>query len=429
MQAVPHPLARRPDRPAPAWRQPVWWLFVGSLSAAHLGVWLGNAGAIALLGCWGLYAVLWPLKAVRAATRSAWPWALPGLALASTIWSLQPGLSARQGAEFLAFTGVGLLMGSSLSPRRITSAFLCGMLVVAVGGLLDGGTTAVQHAGSLASTGGLGSKNTFAQIGSFLLLAAVCCGLDRQQERGMRALAAGCVPLAVAVLVLTRSAGAVQSTAVALALVVPLSLAARIRRPWRGVVLALAAVVAVAAAGLAMAVVLEIGTDRLLADIGKDAGLSGRAYLWQRASELIEARPLLGLGYQAFWVQDTLDAEGLWRASGIASRYGFHFHSLYYETAVELGLLGVAVLAATITATFLRVIYWMFFVSLTEAAFFLALLAVLMVRAYGELDFLFPIADGTELLPMIFAAAGRRGGVLAPVGPAARRWTTPAASP
>lgn len=393
------------DRARVPWRQAPWWLFVISLSAAHLGVWLGNAGAIGLLGCWVAYAAVWPGKAIRAATRSPWPWALPCFALASTLWSVQPGLSFRYGLEFLLFTGVGLLMGSALRPRGIASAFMCGMLVVGLGGLADGTTAAVMHAGSMAATGGLGSKNTFAEIGSLLLLSAGCCGLDREQDRLMRVVAAGCVPLSLGILAATQSAGALESTAVAAALALPLSLAGRLDRPWRGVVVALAMVMAVAVAAFALATVSWVGWDRLLAGIGKDPGLTGRAFLWQRASELIRERPWLGLGYQAFWVQDTLDAEGLWRASGIASRYGFHFHNLYYEAAVELGLVGVAVLAATIAVTGMRVIYWMFFISFTEASFFLALLAVLLVRAYTELDFIFPIADGTELLPMMFAAA------------------------
>ena len=376
-----------------------------SLSAAHLGVWLGNAGAVGLLGCWVAYAALWPAKAIRAATRSFWPWALPCFALASTLWSMQPALSLRYGCEFMLFTGVGLLMGSSVRPRDVTSAFMCGMLVVGLGGLADGTTTLVMHAGSTAATGGLGSKNTFAEIGSLLLLSAACCGLDREQGRLMRLVAAGCIPLALVILVVTRSAGALESTTVAAGVALPLSLASRMDRRWRGVVVALGAVMAVALAVLMLATVAWIGWDRLLEDIGKDSGLTGRAFLWQRASELIRERPWLGMGYQAFWVRDTLDAEGLWRASGIASRYGFHFHNLYYEAAVELGLAGVVVLSGTIALVGLRVIYWTFFISFTEASFFLALLTVLLVRAYTEMDFIFPIADGTVFLPMMFAAA------------------------
>ena len=389
----------------PPWRNLAWWLFVISLGAGHIGVWLGNAGAIGLLGCWLLYGALWPARAIRAAAQSFWPWALPCLALASTLWSVQPALSFRQGCEFLLFTEVGLLMGSSLRPRAIVSAVMAGMVAVAVGGLLDGTRAVVQHAGSTAATGGLGSKNTFALVGSLLFLSASCCCLDRRQGRLMRMVAAFCVPLSLGILAMTRSDGAIETTAIAAVIALPMSLAERMHRRWRGAVLALCAVAALAAAGAAFALAWSIGTDQLLAAIGKDAGLSGRAFLWQRAAELIGERPLAGVGYQAFWVQETLDAEGLWRGSGIASRYGFHFHSLYYETAVELGLIGVAVLSATLVTTLFRVLYWTFFISMTEASFFLSLMIVLLARSYGEMDFLFPIADGTEFLPMMFAAA------------------------
>ena len=384
-----------------------WWLLVLSLAAAHLGVWVGNAGAVGLLGAWVLYTVLWPMRAARALMTSAWPWLFPAFAVASTLWSVQPGLSFRQGLELVAFTGVGTLIGGALSPRRIASGFLVAMLIVAVGGLADGGQTAVQHAGSMAATGGLGSKNTFAAVGGMLLLAAACCAADAGQDRAARWLGAACVPFGMAILIVARSTGATGATAGALVLAVGLAAAARVRPPWRGAVLALAALLAVAALGWALGAGASIGWDRLLADIGKDSGLSGRAFLWQRAAELIGERPLLGIGYQAFWVQDTPDAEGLWRAAGIASRYGFHFHNLYYEAAVELGLLGVTLLAATMIATAIRVLYWGFTVDLMPACFFIALLAVFVLRSYSELDFVFPIADGTVALPMIFIVAAR----------------------
>jgi hypothetical protein len=56
----------------------------------------------------------------------------------------------------------------------------------------------------------------------------------------------------------------------------------------------------------------------------------------------IAERPLLGHGYQAFWRIGNPVAEDLWRAFGIESRSGFHFHNFYLSNAVEVGVPGVA---------------------------------------------------------------------------------------
>jgi exopolysaccharide production protein ExoQ len=87
----------------------------------------------------------------------------------------------------------------------------------------------------------------------------------------------------------------------------------------------------------------------------KDPTLTGRTYLWYRAADLIHEKPLLGRGYQAFWVQGNIDAEGLWRYFGIEERGGFTFHNTAVELLVTLGWVGLVLMAsvAVIGAVFL----------------------------------------------------------------------------
>jgi exopolysaccharide production protein ExoQ len=80
----------------------------------------------------------------------------------------------------------------------------------------------------------------------------------------------------------------------------------------------------------------------------KDPTLTGRTYLWYRAADLIQEKPMLGRGYYAFWLQGNIDAEGLWRYFGIQERGGFTFHNTLVDILVTLGWVGALVIAATL---------------------------------------------------------------------------------
>jgi exopolysaccharide production protein ExoQ len=80
----------------------------------------------------------------------------------------------------------------------------------------------------------------------------------------------------------------------------------------------------------------------------KDMTLTGRTYLWQRAQEMALERPIGGRGFAAFWQQGNLDAEGLWQFAHIKSRFGFNFHSTYYDILIGMGWIGLIAFAITL---------------------------------------------------------------------------------
>ena len=100
----------------------------------------------------------------------------------------------------------------------------------------------------------------------------------------------------------------------------------------------------------AVAVLLSSMTDELakafLDLTGKDITLTGRTDLWAVAFQEIAERPVLGTGFQAFWVQGNPLAEQLWAMFGIGSRAGFHFHNTLISNTVEIGLVGATLQAA-----------------------------------------------------------------------------------
>ena len=74
--------------------------------------------------------------------------------------------------------------------------------------------------------------------------------------------------------------------------------------------------------------------------VGKDVTLTGRTFLWAEGIKTGMQNPVLGVGYAAFWVPGTLEAEKLWFHFDIPLRTGFHFHNLFINLFVELGLVG-----------------------------------------------------------------------------------------
>jgi len=92
--------------------------------------------------------------------------------------------------------------------------------------------------------------------------------------------------------------------------------------------------------------------DFVLGIFGKDSTLTGRTYLWEQGWEAAQQFPILGYGYAAYWVQGFAEAERLWAEFYITTRTGFHFHNTYIETLVELGFVGVTLIAMVILRSF-----------------------------------------------------------------------------
>jgi exopolysaccharide production protein ExoQ len=140
---------------------------------------------------------------------------------------------------------------------------------------------------------------------------------------------------------------------------------------------------------------------QLLIITGKDVTLSGRTYLWTRASELIRENPLLGAGYGAFWVQGNPYAEELWAHFGLSAG-GFHFHNLWYEMGVDLGYPGIVIALLTVLIVSARAVRWVVRAPSAESFFFLAFVMTIGLRSFLEVD----IFSHFSLFSLIFIAAG-----------------------
>jgi exopolysaccharide production protein ExoQ len=85
--------------------------------------------------------------------------------------------------------------------------------------------------------------------------------------------------------------------------------------------------------------------------LGRDTSLTGRTALWPSVIALIEQRPVLGWGYRAMWQPDdpariVIDQINQWGASSS--------HNAFLEIALQLGLMGVAILVMIIVVALRR---------------------------------------------------------------------------
>jgi len=402
-----HPVHRQPVAgisSSAAWpADPIWWLSFFSFSGFVLATRIGSLGMAICLGSWLLYVAAWPRRCLSWLESYRLPWILPVYAAMSALWSIERGISLKLGFEFIVFTAIAIVAAKAQTSRGLISSFMCALLIGMVLSAVFHTTAAVGTGGEVALIGMFGSKNNLASFACLSMISSISVLGDRYQPRMLRILALLGLLLDPIILIKAHSLGALFAGGGGCGVAAAIVLLARVPSRQRNLLLALSAILA---AGLAIVIVvaLHAGFDvsTVLASAGKDTSLTGRTFLWSRAQEYIAIRPVLGLGYQSFWVQGHVEAEGLWRYAQIESRAGFHFHNLYYETAVELGELGAAIMGVYLLAAGVVAFRAGLSRPSPEAAFLAALMVFYAIRVSVELDFLDPFSPGSFLLPVIW---------------------------
>ncbi len=383
----------------------IWFASAISLTGFSFETRLGGFGIAICLLPWLVVALAWPKRAFAAINHPI-AWMLPAMALLSSVWSIEPALTLRLGFELAVFTGVALIHAHALNARSVLAALLCALSIAVAAGLLFNRPAVIWTTGEVAMTGIFNSKNNFANFTCLLLLTATAVTVDPRQPRALRLLGVAAIVAAPIVLLKAHSLGALIAggfSLVSLGSIVALkTLSGRARGPALIMIVILLALVALV---LKLAVASGLDASSLLQSLGKDASLTGRTFLWSRATDYIAERPLGGVGYQAFWVQGHVEAEGLWRYAHIDSRTGFHFHNLFYETAVELGACGVVALGGFLASTVIVCAIAAARRPGAETGFYLALMIYFLFRIPVELDFLDPFSPGSLLLPLAWVHA------------------------
>lgn len=270
---------------------------------------------------------------------------IPFLALVSTLWSQAPGETFKYSIEFAMTVGFGLMLSAAPRPKAVLWGMFFAFAFYVLAALAFGQVVDVGNDGDSAFSGLTASKNLLADIGSTGLLISLACFVagieDRQRLRALLAL--GVAVAQSYALIEARSAGALLGVAPAVAVFIFLLAL----RPARLATRVLAILLAASSAALAAFAYGNTLIEDAMTFFDKDPTLTGRTYLWERAGDFISENPLLGKGFNAFWLQGNPDAEGLWQYAGITTREGFSFHNTAIEILVHLGWVGLFVLGIT----------------------------------------------------------------------------------
>jgi exopolysaccharide production protein ExoQ len=385
----------------------VWLVIFISVTAVLLGGAGSAVGAYVFLALWVVLGGFYARTTARMLTSYPAVWLFPGFALLSTLWSQAFGSTLKFGAEFAGTVGCAILAAALVTPRQMISALMCCLLVTAILSIAFGTSLVDPMSGVTSFVGLFASKNQLGFFVSVMLLGSLATMFDKGQPRAFRLLGFLALGVEAPLLVMTRSGTADVTAALAAGVLIANVFVSRLSRFGRArlffacvvIMLPSLALLGVAGDGL---------NDFIVKVMGKDTTLTGRTVLWQHAATLIPSHPMLGLGFQAFWRQNEVEAESLWNQFHILGRAGFHFHNTYIEATIELGYIGAALLAATVLSVMVGVLRWSWRTGSVAASFFVALMACLLIRSFVEVDMMFQFQIGTFLLFVAAYYACRR---------------------
>jgi exopolysaccharide production protein ExoQ len=352
------------------------------------------------LAPWAVVSLIQPNRVVNDIFEN-WPlMLLPMLAVLSTAWSDYPSWTLKASLEFAATILIGIMAGRRIKPRAFLAALFSALLPIVILSILFGMRSGLEWSDQRGIVGLFASKNSLAFCGSVLLLAKIGVLLDRSQMRIMRLCVLISLPVALAALYLANSLGAIVAASGAITATFMLLLIRRLRPLDRITILVIGSLIAVACGLLAALYIEDLSAVLNLA--GKDATLTGRTQLWQIALYSIAQRPIVGVGYEAFWQAGNWGSELMWAHFGIVNKTGFHFHNTYLQVTSDLGLLGLGVFLANVIGTMRRATATLRSAPTTAQIFAISTFLFLLLRSPVEVDLFFQFQLAPILMCVIW---------------------------
>jgi exopolysaccharide production protein ExoQ len=325
--------------------------------------------------------------------------AFPLLCCYSAFWSDHPSRSIYYGTEYLAMALCVAIMSRTVSIQSYIYGIVAGTTLVLVTTLVAWLHFGDYATGSLVLLGSKNQSGMIAQICLFLALLAAFMGGSARQK-----LFYFLIPMAVCALclIVSKSASAILSTLAVLCVTGVAALVAKMPQKSR-----LPAFIFLGFCGCTVligALAANIGIEEaVLKSFGKDATLTGRTLLWVGGLENSAERPALGYGYASFWVPGQYRAVPYWKAlypEGLAHG-GFHFHSLYIEILVELGITGLVLFSSLLLYALMKSLLGISRYGITPLlAMSLGFSMMFIIRAIVEVDLIGPFGLG----PLLFYA-------------------------
>lgn len=336
------------------------------------------------------------------ALRPSWDMAislfLPFLSFYSFFWSDYSGKSAYAGLEFIAMVICTTLISRLVTIPALLKGITLGIAVTMIMTLMNGTYGEDVFSSGYALVGLFGSKNEvgfISEIGIFVSLIILGARIPKHEK-----IAFGIIPLAICTVCfyMSKSSSSYASMAVILGVSAGGWMLARLPRSLRSLGLALGIFAAMTAVVIILASGFNI-QEKVLSGLGKDSTLTGRTYLWSEGIKIGQERPILGHGYSAFWVAGQPQAEKYWHEFYIPNPTGFHFHNLFIQAFVDLGIAGFLTVTLLLLMNCVLSLKRILLSGMQpEYALALGLSTMFLIRAMVEVDWLGPFGIG----PLLF---------------------------
>ena len=338
----------------------------------------------------------------RLALPDRWLGAMVVLAAASTAWSAHPDITARRSLALAGTALVGVLLASTWTFPAVLSLLRRVLAVAAVASVAVAASPAAHDRVHVEALRGVFfHRNGLGRAMAFGVLVVV---LQAYLRRRVQRADVGWVVLFGSLVVASRSATGILLAG--LSLVMPLALALLARADLRLTLLGtglLAVAAAVALVGFA-----GVDFQDVTGLAGRDASFTGRTTVWAAAGDAIGERAALGHGFAGFWVA------GYAPAMRIASVAGFpgisQGHSGYVDVLLQLGVVGMAVLAGSLVVTARRLWARLRDGDDRSAAAMAAVLVFIVVTNLSESSF----QQHSSFMMVLFAVSAAAGAVPQP---------------
>jgi exopolysaccharide production protein ExoQ len=284
----------------------------------------------------------------RAILRAPWLIVLALLAIASTMWSIDPELTFRRGIAVLATTLMGVYLAARFdwltALRLLASVWLALMLASLVSGLVAPGFAVMSEIHPGAWVGGWGEKNA---LGGHAARASFLFGFLAWRDPAHRRAWVTGLLVSLALVVLSKSATALLGALLGLGIIAAAWWMLKGRR------FSLMLIWSVTIVGSTAVLVYMTAPSLLLGLIGKDETLTGRTDIWIELAAAIEQKPALGYGYLAFWGLDSEPRYWLEKAVAWNAPSG---HNGWLDLAISLGLVVVVIFAVGLATMLWRAV-------------------------------------------------------------------------
>jgi exopolysaccharide production protein ExoQ len=286
------------------------------------------------------------------------PWLMPGIAVLSVLWSAEPLISLHLSLEMMLTVGIAVVISIENGPEECLLATLMAAMTACLLSLvirhpyLDHMTNTVSNAGIFHQ------KNVLGSTGVLCMLAGLPIATHATARRSLRILGWFGFVLGMVTVLSARDVSGAAAGAVALSYFAVMWISTRLPARQRVAYLQVSFLVLLVCSLLAGVVIWNFGAD-LLRLVGKNPTLTGRTELWGFAREASAEHPLLGAGYQAFWVRGHPMAEFLWKKFQQPERDHFHFHNVFYFILTELGGVGIGLLCLYVVRVVFAAARWL----------------------------------------------------------------------